>query len=267
MRSFEFAQLVPGFEADFMAVDFDQLYAPAELRDLDLAVLRTYLEALPCCVSGGDGETPGDPLNLVILGDRRHVLATLKRRGWDLTETVRTQTIWRTVASSFFGWYYRASPVLPLYLFDRPQDFALQKVRGDVNERNHLRLWLAPVTLEGRSVWVGQVTRDIGIKFSTKTFVTHRIDPVVDEARSYITLDLAASETVEALGHVEGFGRSFRANPSYNYTKDPYYTYGLRAVLILDDERTPLDGIRRLHWTRPMQPGNRPEDAPTATVE
>ena len=64
--------------------------------------------------------------------------------------------------SSVFGRRYRTSPVSPLYVFDRPQDFALQKARKTVDERNHLRLWRAPVDFEGKPVWVGQLSRDIG---------------------------------------------------------------------------------------------------------
>ena len=259
IRSFEFVQVVPGFEADFMAVDFQQLY-PEGFQDLDLEGLREYLEDLPCCVAGGDGETPGDPLNLVIVGDGRHVLATLVRRGWDPTETMRRDTAWLTVASSLFGRYYRTSPVSPLYLFDRPQDFALQKARRTVDERNHLRLWLAPVTLDGQNVWVGQISRDIGVKASSKTLVTHKIDPVVDEARFYITLDLAASETLRAYGAVKGVGYSDRAAPRFNYTKDPYYTDGQRVVLILGKGRQHLENLKRLPWEQPkIDPEQRPE--------
>lgn len=261
LRSFEFAQLVPGFKADFMRVDFDQLYSPDEVRDLNLAGLRDYLEKLPCCVTGGDRETPGDPLNLVIVGEGRHILATLIRRGWDLTETMRQDTMWRTVASSLFGWYYRTSPVSPLYLFGRPQDAALQKARSTVNERNHLRLWRAPVTLDGQNVWVGQITRDIGVKFSSKTFVTHKIDPVVDEARLYITLDMAAAEVLRAYGYVEGVGYSDRTAPRLNYTRDPYYTDGLRIVLVLGEKRRALEDLVPLQWAQPMGPGRRPERA------
>jgi hypothetical protein len=248
LRTFEFVQAVPGFEADFMRVDFEQLYASHEIRDLDLEGLRQYLEALPCCVLGGDQKTPGDPLNLVIVGEGLHLLATLVRRGWDLTETMRRDTIWRTVASSLFRSQYRTSPVSPLYLFSRPHDVALQKTRGTVDERNHLRLWLAPVTLQGRRVWVGQISRDIGVKFSSKTFVTHKIDPVVDEARLYISLDIAASQTLQSIGHVKGVGYSDRESPRFNYTNDPFYTDGLRAVLILSERRRALDKIDYLPW-------------------
>ena len=64
-RSFDFVQLVPGFQADYMTVDFNKLYMPNEVRHLDLKGLRDYLESLPCCVLGGDKKTAGDPLNLV----------------------------------------------------------------------------------------------------------------------------------------------------------------------------------------------------------
>ncbi|MEJ2033334.1 MAG: LssY C-terminal domain-containing protein [Deltaproteobacteria bacterium] len=250
-RSFEFVQIVPGFEADFMTVDFDQLHPHKELRNLDLAGLRKYLESLPCCTRGGDRKTPGDPLNLVIIGDGPHVLATLVRQGWDLTETLRRGTKWRTVFSSVFRSKYRTSPISPLYLFNRPQDVALQKARATVDERNHLRLWRAPVTLKGQKVWVGQISRDIGVKFSSRTFVTHKIDPIVDEARLYITLDLARSNALRAVGYVKGVGYSDRKSPRFNYTKDPYYTDGLRVVLILGDEEYPLDRISFLPWEQP----------------
>jgi hypothetical protein len=250
-HSFEFAQIVPGFEADFMKVEFDKIYPAAEVRDLTPEGLRTYLESLPCCVLGGDRKTPGDPLNLVIVGDGRDTLATLVRRGWDLTETLRGDTTWRTVTSSLFRSRYRTSPVSPLYVFDRPQDMALQKTRGNVDERNHLRLWVAPVTVDGQNVWVGQISRDIGVKLSSKTFVTHKIDPVVDEARLYITLDLANSQSLRALGYVRGVGESDRDAPRRNYTKDPYYTDGLRVVLFLGEDRYSLESVEMLPWEVP----------------
>jgi len=251
-RSLEFVQLVPGFEADFQNVDFQQLYRDDEMRELGLDELTAYLEGLPCCVAGGDRKTPGDPLNLVIVGDPLHTLSTLVSRGWDLTETIRSHTTWRTIRSSLFGSKYRTSPVSPLYLFGRPQDIALQKARGTVDERNHLRLWLAPVTVEGMNVWVGQSSRDIGIKFSSKTFVTHKIDPVVDEARLYIALDLAASQSLRSVGYARGVGPSSREAPRFNYTDDPYYTDGLRVVLFLAEGRYGLDEIEHLPWERPQ---------------
>jgi hypothetical protein len=157
-------------------------------------------------------------------------------------------TMWRTVASSLFGSKYTTSPVSPLYLFDRPQDIALQKARETVDERNHLRLWRAPVTYQGKKVFVGQISRDIGVKFSSKTFVTHKIDPVVDEARLYIALDMIESQDIKALGYVKGVGVSDREKTQYNYTEDPYYTDGKRVVLIFSEESVPIEDIEYLPW-------------------
>ena len=249
--NFDFVLPVPGFRADYMERDPDSLYPPDEIRNLDLDGLRAYLLALPCCALGGDRQTPGDPINLVIVGEGKHVLSTLVRRGWDLTETVDTGTAVRTAISSLFGSRYRTSPVSPLYLFDRSQDAALQKARASVDERNHLRLWRAPVNFEGIPVWVGQISRDIGVKLSSKTVVTHKIDPVVDEARTYVGLDLLVSQYLEQVGFVGGVGLSNRTAPSFNYTNDPYYTDGLRIVLFLIENPVAYDEIIWLDWEQP----------------
>jgi len=109
-------------------------------------------------------------------------------------------------------------------------------------------------------VWVGQISRDIGVRFSRKTFVTHKIDPHVDEARLYITLDIAASQSLRAVGYVKGVGYSNRESPRFNYTKDPYYTDGLRVVLLLGEGRYPLDRIQFLHWVKLEGRDREPKD-------
>ena len=247
-RSLEFVVPIPGFAADIHQVDLEGHYRPEEIRALDLDGLRDYLATLPCCVKGGDRKTPGDPLNLVVLSDGLQSLTTFIRQGWDLTETVRWDTAWRTVMSSVFGANYRTSPVSPLYLFDRPQDIALQKTRQSVDERNHLRMWLAPVTYQGLNVWVGQISRDIGVKLTSKTIVTHKVDPMVDEARTYIMMDLVRSQYVGRVAYVKGVGAATLDSPRFNYTNDPYYTDGLRVVLFLAEEPHNYQEIEWLEW-------------------
>ena len=39
-----------------------------------------------------------------------------------------------------------------------------------------MRLWLAPFSYEGKPVWVGQVSRDIGVMFHWRTITTHAAD-------------------------------------------------------------------------------------------
>jgi hypothetical protein len=248
---FDFEQLVPGLSSDFERSRALEIHAGEELPDLGLEGLKAYLEELPCCVLGGDRKTPGDPLNIVIVGEGAHGLAAFARRRWDVTETLKFGSAWRMVISSLFKSTYRTSPVSPLYVFDRPHDVALQKTRGNVDERNHLRFWKAPVTYLGTSVWVGQISHDIGVKLTRRTIVTHKIDPDVDEARAYLMQDIIRSSSIKEVGFVKGVGPSSRDAPRTNYTHDPYITDGLRLVLFLGEERTEIDEIDWLDWEWP----------------
>lgn len=251
LREFNFLLDVPGLRADIQRVDFEALYAPAEVRDVEPDELRAELEKLPCCVLAGDHKTPGDPLNLVVIADRGHILAPFVQRGWHLTETLHAGSIWGTIRSSLFGSEYRYSPVSALYVYGRPQDFALQKARGTVDQRNHLRLWLSPLRLEGKQVWVGQISRDIGVRLTRKTLLTHKIDPQVDEARNNLVVDLALSQNLGAFAYVKGVGAARRAAPRRNYTGDPYFTDGLRVVLYLTDEPVSLLEVEMVDWEDP----------------
>ena len=251
--SFEFVLEVPGLRADFLEKDWHALRAATQFQDLDAAGLRQALADLPCCVLGGDRETPGDPLNIVIIGqlEDAQILFPFVRRGWDLTETTHAASVWGTVKSSLFRSQYRYSPVSPLYLYDRPQDVALQKARASVDERNHLRLWMSPYRFRGMNVMVGQISRDIGVRFSSKTLVTHKIDPDVDEARDYLGQDLMKSEQLVGIGYVQGKSPVRPEAPEYNYTGDPYWTDGLLAVYVLANDRVPLSALEHFDWDWP----------------
>ena len=102
------------------------------------------------------------------------------------------------------------------------------------------RLWLTPLRFQEKSVWVGQVSRDIGVRFTPKTWnlTTHRVDPDVDEARDYVIEDLLQAGRVDATGYVDGVGKCDSAVPRRNLTGDPYYTDGKRAVVLLSATRT-----------------------------
>jgi len=66
-----------------------------------------------------------------------------------------------------------------------------------------------------------------------------------------VTLDAAASQSLKALGYVSGVGYSDSKAAQFNYTRDPYYTDGYRAVLILSEERRAADQLQLLHWENP----------------
>jgi len=251
-KAFDFVVEVPGIQADYAQVQFDKAVPPRTRRHVDRDELRRALEAYPCCALGPDGKTPGDPLNLVIIGPGDGKLFhPLVRRGWDPTEITTGNAVLSTILSSVFGVKYRTSPVSALFFDGRQQDIALQKARGSVDERNHLRLWLTPLVYEGQDVWIGQISRDIGVRLSSKTITTHKIDADVDETRAYLVQDLLLSGSLVAVGYVGGVGAAPPEEPRYNYTLDPYFTDGLRVVLLVSEDYVSPDDLVLLPWEWP----------------
>jgi hypothetical protein len=258
-ETFEFLVEVPGFKADYHQVDADSLYPDQEIVDVEADGLRAWIEELPCCVTNADGSKNGDPVNLVVIGDEHAVWPAFSRAGWDPTESMRTGSALKTGFYGIFGGAYRHAPISPLYLFGRSQDIALQKVRSNIHYRNHLRLWLAPVTFEGRPVLVGQISRDIGSRFTTKssTLTTHRIDPNVDETRSSLVQDFIHAQALKAIARVGGVGFVSPEEPRGNLTGDPWFTDGNRAVMLLSSEPVSVIEIEWFDWAPGEEPSER----------
>jgi hypothetical protein len=99
---------------------------------------------------------------------------------------------------------------------------------------------------------VGQVSRDIGVRFTLKARppVTHKIDPDVDEARHALVEDMLFSQMVARVGWVKGVGYARPSKPRANLTGDPYFTDGVRTVLLLRQGPIALDQIKSLDWER-----------------
>lgn len=236
---FTFSVPVPGIEIDYLRRDFATLVAPATLVDCDVPTLARRLGEMPATTTNKKATRLGDPANLVVVGEFEELLSAFVAR-WDESEIITLDTCWKTLRAFLLGSQYRYSPVSGLYLFGRSQDIALQRSRRSINERLHLRLWLTPLRFQAKSVWVGQVSRDIGVRFTWKTWnlSTHRVDPDVDESRDYVIEDLLQVGRVEATGYVDGVGACDAADPRRNLTGDPYFTDGKRAVILLSTTRT-----------------------------
>jgi hypothetical protein len=240
------------FNVDLLSDDFNAIYPEEEITHFtDAESFIAALEELPCCVVDSKGENTGDPLNIVIVGEPQDIYYAVIRAGWDETEAVTAASGWKTAASFFTGGAYRYSPVSSLYLFGRKQDVALQRIRENIHERNHFRLWLAPMTFQGETVWVGQISRDIGVRFTRKTITTHKIDPDVDETREFLAENLAYNQVLAKFAYVGGVGETPIDEPRGNLTGDPWFTDGLRVVLWIASDLTNLDDIEYERWVAP----------------
>lgn len=251
VQEYHFSVSVPNPAVDYHGsrflkskIDGDEGVA-VEVADVEpdeacnLITLQERLRAYPQTTSALKHSRSGDPVNLVVVGDFDRIMTAFAGR-WDQTEIITLQSCYRTVEAFLLGREYRYSPVSALYLFGRSQDFALQRIRSSINERLHLRLWYTPLTFEGQRVWIGQISRDIGVRFtwSTWNLTTHRIEADVDESRDYLLEDLYNTRFLESFGYVAGGVACSKDDPRHNLTGDPYFTDGKRAIAVLSNKRT-----------------------------
>jgi hypothetical protein len=252
-KSFTFFAPVPGLKTDVSRLDLE-MYRPEEIVQLRTdAELRAAVEQLPGFTTNKGGTARGDPLNVVLIGKRDDLFPAFLRRGWHPTELIYLGSSWKTLKSFILGSRYRYSPVSPLYALGRFQDLAGQKARQSIHQRNHIRMWLTPLQYQGKPVWLGQISRDIGVRFTLKTWslTTHKIDPDVDEARLGLIQDLLYSQSLITFGFARGIEAATESRPHRNLTGDPYFTDGLRAVLVFERRPVSLDEVEVFEWERP----------------
>lgn len=253
LLNFNFAAKIPGLNADFEYVDLDALYDEVENIE-DVAAFQERLRKEPCCTVNKARTKDADPLNIVFVGEREAIWSALVRQGWHATEVNHMKSAMKTTRSFFFGSQYLYSPISPLYLYGRSQDAGFQKARNSISRRNHMRLWRAPYNFQGQEVYVGQISRDIGVKFQKRTITTHAIDPYVDHTRDSLIGDLAYSEALSGVGYVSGSRVSTEEDPHYNLTPDPYYSDGYRAVFFFSVSPVSLSDIDQLRWLPEWHP-------------
>ncbi len=256
LETLDFALPVPGPTFVGTGVDADKLYPGRKIEDLDLDSLRTTLAEQRCCTTNADATRDGDPLNVVIIESKQDPIVPFVARGWHLARRLDVGSALETARAFLFREAFLTSPVSPLYVFGRREDVVVQKARSTINERVHARFWLTPYTFESRRIWIGQVSRDIGVRITTETWnlTTHKIGPDVDFDRAYLLQDLLMSGFVERYGYVDGVGAAPASAPRVNLTGDPYYTDGLRVVVFLSNQTTRLENIDRLPWQVPRPP-------------
>jgi len=249
LRRFTFFISVPGMRVSHTDVKWESLYKEEEVVSYeDEKDFRRALENLPCCPTNQDGTKPGRPLNLVIIGRGKYLHQHLIRRGWYETESLQTVSTSERERSSTFAKAYRYAPVSPLYFHGRPQDGAFRKTRVAADERNHLRLWLSPIRYKGNLVWVGQISRSIKVRYLPDTF---RLEPLVDEARTYLLQDLWFSQGLEKFGYVKGVGAASMSEPRADLEGAPYFTDGYRLVLWLSSKPVSFSDVEVIHWETP----------------
>ncbi|HOW88413.1 MAG TPA: LssY C-terminal domain-containing protein [Candidatus Omnitrophota bacterium] len=237
-KIFNFVATVPGIKPDYTTKDFEARYPEEKIVEYSETEIPDFLTQLPCCTTNKKGTRSGDPLNLAVIGDLEDVISLFTSSGWDETQALTFKSGFSMAKAFLTGDSDRYSPVSPLYYHGHSQDLALQKSRDTINQRLHLRLWYTPARYQGKPIWIGTISRDIGVKFTWRTWylTTHKIDPNLDDARDYVLMDLLGNGKVAKLGFFDNIAAKESAAPKKNLTGDSYFTDGKILVIELSQE-------------------------------
>ena len=173
-------------------------------------------KSVPSFTVIGDG-FPGDPVNLVLMGEFSKLRAAFLAAGWTEAESLNLASSWRMVVAFLFNRPYPAAPFSTLFLFGRAQDVGFQKaIDMSPRKRHHVRFWALSLErsdeplnnpefwlnadrppIGAPALWVGAGTRDIGLSFTKFTFqFTHATDNDVDTERDFIVAELKESGAI-----------------------------------------------------------------------
>jgi LssY C-terminus len=210
--------------------------APVALKvssaSLDSA-LQKDIDGLPRRVND-EFNNQGDMVNFVLVGSEQQVKNALDAASWRIADTDNKEAVLKAVLETYQKKDYLAMPMSQLYLFGRKQDYGyeLAQAYSVVASRHHFRIWKAPSTWNGPTVWAGAGTHDIGFEKDQRNGkVTHKIDPAVDGERDNI------GQTLQQSGKVKSLSYYLPPDPvqgAKNATGGGYHSDGRILVVVLE---------------------------------
>jgi LssY C-terminus len=195
--------------------------------------------SVPSFTVTGDG-LPGDPVNLVLVGDLRQLRTAFLAAGWSEADRLGLSSSLRMAWAFVTKSSYPTAPFSTFYLFGRAQDIGFQKaIDGSPRKRHHIRFWSlnlerAEDTLgtaefwlntdrpsdDARVLWIGAGTKDTGISLTRLTFqVTHATDSDANAERDFIVGELARIGRIENVTTLQA-GQKLTAGRVNHYITD-----------------------------------------------
>jgi hypothetical protein len=148
---------------------------------------------------------PVDLTNVMLIGAQSAVEEAFRSAGWVDAAGLNVSSGLKTFGAVMFKQGYDRAPFSDLYLSGRATDLTFQKQLNTFAMRHHVRIWKVG-SYQGKDVWVGAGTHDIGMgvdRKGVKPHWYHTVDTRVDRERDKIMNDLLFTEKVKAYSLVE----------------------------------------------------------------
>ena len=154
---------------------------------------------------GDQAGAPGDMVNFGLIGTEVQIQTAFKNAGWVAVDKNTQTAVLHGLLSTLSHQAYVEMPMSTLYLFGRPQDLSF--ARADpltvAAERHHLRVWKSSELVNGRQLWVGSATHDIGFERDQRNGgTTHKIDPNIDLERKFLVDSFDATGAFSSAAYV-----------------------------------------------------------------
>src|SRR6266851_4808295 len=204
-----------------------------QVRDIS-GVDANLFSKIPRHIADKEGN-PGDMVNFLIIGSESAMQKTFTNAGWVQVDADVAGTVLHGILESISKESYLTMPMSLLYLFGRPQDYGWARAEPIkvVASRNHLRIWKAPFQVDGKTLWFGAATHDIGFERDERNNgVTHKIDPDIDLERDYVEKTLISTGLVADITH---FLPEKPMKEAKTATGGTFHSNGQLLILKLDD--------------------------------
>jgi len=239
-EQFTFFIEVPGFQPDHTEVDFQSLYDDSEITRTDTDGLRKVLQDVPCCTTDRDTTAQGRPVQVFFVGSGRELLRALLRAGWNETSYERDEQ-------------YLANAD---HLFGRPPDTVFRKRRDKSTERAEIGLWLAPVLVDGKPLWVAQFRHFIGRRYAIgEMLLGAQLDPDTNDGRNYVMQDIWYSNSLQHWAWSTTGKRVSKDSPNFDFNGYPWFSRDIyRVVLWISQKPISLTEVTAIDWGRVEKP-------------
>jgi hypothetical protein len=226
------------YPADANAVLYTAKAVPS-IRGVD----NDLFSKIPRRIADKAGD-PGDMVNFLIIGSQDAMEKVFTAAGWVKVDANVKETVLNGFLASMSKESYLTMPMSPLYLFGRQQDYGWAHAEpiSVVASRNHLRIWKASFEVNGRTLWVGAATHDVGFeKDQRNNSLTHKIDPNIDLERDYVEKTLASTGLVAEVTRVLPKDPMQEAKTA---TGGSFHSNGQVLVLKLGESAQSSEGIQ-----------------------
>ena len=170
-----------------------------------------------------------EPLNLIILAQSdEQFMNAFRQAGWYQADPISLAAMLKMAWAALLNREYLTASITPYFWNARPHDFGFQKPTEvqSIRKRHHVRFWRTPyITANGKRLYVGTASLDIGLKWG----IIHKISPDIDSERERLSADFLQAQIVDVVQHVQFVDPML----GYNEYKDPFFTEGMLAVMIL----------------------------------